>query len=126
MRKEYMGEVTIPLSQWFPSGEVQLWSDNLPVSRNFSAFRRIKADAWQLLTRNLLSTRQRHKVTGDLSLQIGFLEPKNATSQEDALKKVKQVYESLSEQANIGRDYFGVLGVPAVSCTSPSIDATFC
>jgi hypothetical protein len=31
MRKEYMGEVTIPLSQWFPTGEVQLWSDNLPV-----------------------------------------------------------------------------------------------
>lgn len=26
-----MGEVTIPLSQWFPTGEVQLWSDNLPV-----------------------------------------------------------------------------------------------
>lgn len=27
-----MGEVTIPLSQWFPSGEVELWSENLPVS----------------------------------------------------------------------------------------------
>jgi hypothetical protein len=31
MRKEYMGEVTIPFSQWFPSGEAQLWTDNLPV-----------------------------------------------------------------------------------------------
>jgi len=31
MRKEYMGEVNIPFSQWFPSGDAQLWTDNLPV-----------------------------------------------------------------------------------------------
>lgn len=48
-------------------------------------------------------------------MQIGFLEPKNAANQEDALKRVKLVYEALSDQANVGRDYFGVLGVPAVS-----------
>lgn len=33
MRKEYMGEVTIPLSDWFPKGEVAMWSNDLPVSR---------------------------------------------------------------------------------------------
>lgn len=26
-----MGEVNIPFSQWFPSGDAQLWTDNLPV-----------------------------------------------------------------------------------------------
>lgn len=32
MRKEYMGEVTIPLSEWFPSGQVSLWAESLTVS----------------------------------------------------------------------------------------------
>jgi hypothetical protein len=32
MRKEYMGEVAIPLLEWFDGGNVALWSDNLPVS----------------------------------------------------------------------------------------------
>jgi phosphatidylserine decarboxylase len=32
LRKEYMGETTIPFTSWFPSGEAQLWTDNLPVS----------------------------------------------------------------------------------------------
>jgi hypothetical protein len=27
-----MGETTIPFTNWFPSGEAQLWTDNLPVS----------------------------------------------------------------------------------------------
>jgi len=31
LRKEYMGETTIPFTNWFPSGEAQLWTDNLPV-----------------------------------------------------------------------------------------------
>ena len=33
MRKEYMGEVNIPLSEWFDEGEVKLWHDELPVSK---------------------------------------------------------------------------------------------
>jgi hypothetical protein len=49
-----------------------------------------------------------------LSVQIGFLEPKNATNQEDALKKIKMVYNALTDQARTGRDTLGVLGVPAV------------
>ena len=32
MRKEYMGEAAIPLSDWFEGGDVKLWDDNLPVS----------------------------------------------------------------------------------------------
>ena len=32
MRKEYMGEVMIPLLDWFEGGNVKLWHDNLPVS----------------------------------------------------------------------------------------------
>jgi phosphatidylserine decarboxylase len=63
-------------------------------------------------------------VTGTLSVQIGFLEPKTATSQEDALSKIKMVYNALSDQANTGRDILGILGVPAVSSPSLSVSLT--
>lgn len=33
LRKEYMGELSLPLNEWFPSGTVALSSDKLPVSR---------------------------------------------------------------------------------------------
>jgi phosphatidylserine decarboxylase len=68
----------------------------------------------QLLSSNLLSTRRRHSVTGTLFVQIGFLEPKDATNQEDAIKKIRKVYQALDDQAHSGRDFLGVLGVPAV------------
>jgi hypothetical protein len=32
LRKEYMGELSLPLAEWFPTGEVALISDKLPVS----------------------------------------------------------------------------------------------
>jgi hypothetical protein len=32
MRKEYMGEMTVPFLEWFEGGDIKLWSDNLPVS----------------------------------------------------------------------------------------------
>lgn len=67
----------------------------------------------QLLERKLLSTRRRRDVSGTISLQIGFLEPKNAADKPDALRKVKEVYKTLREKSgDIGRA--GVLGVPAV------------
>ncbi|KAK6903556.1 phosphatidylserine decarboxylase [Kwoniella mangroviensis CBS 8507] len=96
MRKEYMGELTIPVDKWFPEGEIHLWRDNLP-----------------LLTQKLLSTRRKHTVSGSVSFQIGFLPPKDATDSEDALKRVRRVYGSLVEQASVGRNSIGVLGVPA-------------
>ena len=47
-------------------------------------------------------------------MQIGFLEPNGCTTQEDALKKIRAVHKALGDQAHGGRDYLGVLGVPAV------------
>lgn len=51
-------------------------------------------------------------MTGTISLQIGFLEPKNAASSSEALDKVKKVFESLRGQSSGAMA--GVLGVPAV------------
>jgi hypothetical protein len=31
MRKEYMGEMAIPLKEWFPDGLCRLWDENLSV-----------------------------------------------------------------------------------------------
>ena len=31
MRKEYMGETSVPLDEWFEHGEAKLWHENLPV-----------------------------------------------------------------------------------------------
>lgn len=33
MRKEYMGEIAVPIFDWFDGGDVKLWDDNLPVSQ---------------------------------------------------------------------------------------------
>ncbi len=38
MRKEYMGEITIPIVDWFHGEDVKLWDDQLPVS--FAIFAR--------------------------------------------------------------------------------------
>jgi hypothetical protein len=48
-------------------------------------------------------------------VQIGFLEPQGSTNQEEALKKIRAVHKALGDQAHSGRDFLGVLGVPAVS-----------
>ncbi|WVF69626.1 phosphatidylserine decarboxylase [Kwoniella sp. CBS 6097] len=96
MRKEYMGELAIPVEKWFPDGAIYLWSDNIP-----------------LLTHRLLSTRRKHQVTGTVTFQIGFIPPKDAPDSEEALKRVRRVYGALVEQANVGRSSIGVMGVPA-------------
>ncbi|WWC68112.1 phosphatidylserine decarboxylase [Kwoniella pini CBS 10737] len=96
MRKEYMGELAIPVEKWFNEGDIHLWHENIP-----------------LLTQKLLSTRRKHTVTGSVSFQIGFISPKESSDPEDALKRVRRVYGSLVEQASIGRHSNGVLGVPA-------------
>lgn len=35
MRKEYMGELSIPVDQWFPNAQPRIWHDDLPVSASF-------------------------------------------------------------------------------------------
>ncbi|WRT64623.1 phosphatidylserine decarboxylase [Kwoniella shivajii] len=96
MRKEYMGELAIPVEKWFPEGDIHLWNENVP-----------------LLTQRLLSTRRKHTVSGSVSFQVGFIPPKDAINPEDALKKVRRVHGSLVEQAGVGRSSIGILGVPA-------------
>jgi hypothetical protein len=34
MRKEYMGEMTVPLLDWFEGGDVKLWNEDLTVRRS--------------------------------------------------------------------------------------------
>ncbi|WVQ98224.1 phosphatidylserine decarboxylase [Kwoniella sp. CBS 9459] len=96
MRKEYMGELAIPVEKWFPDGTIHLWSDNIPP-----------------ITHRLLSTRRKHQVSGTVTFQVGFVPPKDAPNSEEALKRVRRVYGALVEQANVGRSSLGVLGVPA-------------
>jgi len=47
-------------------------------------------------------------------VQIGFLEPQGSGNREEALKKIRAVHKALGDQAHSGRDFLGVLGVPAV------------
>ncbi|TXT04887.1 hypothetical protein VHUM_03970 [Vanrija humicola] len=94
MRKEYMGELFVGVDQWFSSGSPRLWAEDLP-----------------LQTYELISTRRKQKVSGSVSLQIGFVEPPS-TDPNEALRKVTKVYDRI-QQNMLGRGQFGVLGVPA-------------
>ncbi|OWZ75979.1 phosphatidylserine decarboxylase [Cryptococcus neoformans Bt85] len=96
MRKEYMGEIAIPVDKWFPDGQAHLWHDNLP-----------------LLTQRILSTRRKHKVSGTASFQIGFVPPKNTSSTEESLRTIRLVYAALVDHSSLSRGSIGVLGVPA-------------
>ncbi|KAE8540468.1 phosphatidylserine decarboxylase [Cryptococcus gattii VGV] len=96
MRKEYMGEMAIPVDEWFPDGHAHVWHDNLP-----------------FLTQRILSTRRKHKVSGTASFQIGFVPPKNTTSTEESLRTIRLVYASLIDHGSLSRGSIGVLGVPA-------------
>ncbi|EIW71117.1 hypothetical protein TREMEDRAFT_67577 [Tremella mesenterica DSM 1558] len=96
MRKEYLGEISIPLQEWFEDLQVRLWNDN-PAPRTWS----------------LLSTRRKRTVSGTITLQIGFVPPKEALSREEALKKIKMIFSTIVERASAGRGLAGVLGVPA-------------
>ncbi|WVQ75864.1 phosphatidylserine decarboxylase [Cryptococcus sp. DSM 104548] len=96
IKKDYMGELSIPVDKWFTDGIARLWDEQLP-----------------LLTQRILSTRRRHKVSGNISFQIGFLPPEGATTTDEAVRRIKVVYGSLVEQGNLSRGSAGVLGVPA-------------
>ncbi|KAL7419358.1 phosphatidylserine decarboxylase [Cryptotrichosporon argae] len=91
MRKEYMGELVVPVTKWFGEGPARLWADDLPTS-----------------THPLLSTRRRHKVTGIVTLQIGMFH----SSAPDPLRAVQTVYDAIVDRSGFGRG-LGVLGVPA-------------
>jgi phosphatidylserine decarboxylase len=95
MRKEYMGEFTVSAVDWFGGHGVRLWNDNLPVQ-----------------TFGLISSRRRQKVSGSVSLQIGFLPPPGSDAQ-DALKKATSIYDSILSRAFITGENMSVLGVPA-------------
>lgn len=73
----------------------------------------------QTIKRKILSTRRRQKVSGTVTLQIGFVPPKDV-DREEALKKVKRVYGAFAYQAGVPHGMVGVLGVPAVSRISIS------
>lgn len=100
MRKEYMGEFVVNLDQWFCGGPVNLWSDNLPMQAH-----------------ELISSRRRQRVSGSVSLQIGFL-PIPGLQPAESLIRVTKVYDSILQRSYVG-GHFGVLGVPAVSGGSP-------
>lgn len=58
-------------------------------------------------------------MSGTVTLQIGFVPPKDV-DREEALKKVKRVYGAFAYQAGVPHGMVGVLGVPAVSGSSIS------
>lgn len=114
MRKEYMGEFNVDVDQWFGGGPVQLWSENLPVR----AAARYGADACQVQSFGLISSRRRRKVSGAVSLQIGFLP--SAGSEAESLKKATTIYETILSRAFLNGEHMSVLGVPAVSRPCPA------
>ena len=67
----------------------------------------------QVTTQRLLSTRRRHRASGEVSLQIGFVPPRDSRSSAAALEKLKKVFGAFVTLSD--RVHAGVLGVPAVS-----------
>lgn len=110
VRKEYMGELCVPVDQWFPSAQPCLWNDQSPVS-SISSFQADGLTQKQIQSFELFSSRRKHKVSGHVQLQIGFL-PDPAKNAEDALHTVQSVYETILSRTLVGGQ-FGVLGVPA-------------
>ena len=119
-----MGELSLPMKEWFPSGTVGFMSDDAPVHPSFewpkaSRQRRVwyvcrVEQMTQTVTRRLVSSRRKQDVTGTLTLQIGFLPPKGQEQTPEALDKVKAVFKAIVEQGGHARSLAGVLGVPAV------------
>lgn len=103
-----MGELCVPVDHWFPSAQPRLWHEQLPVSSVNSG---VAADILQVQSFELFSSRRKHRVSGNVQLQIGFL-PGPAEDTQDALRKVQGVYETILARTLVGGQ-FGVLGVPA-------------
>ncbi|KAI8980012.1 C2 domain-containing protein [Trametes punicea] len=64
LKKDYLGEVSIPLEDWFRDGNAFPFDD---VNN-------------KMISRNLVSTRNSTHATGSIQLKLGFVAPSNTTS----------------------------------------------
>jgi phosphatidylserine decarboxylase len=98
VKKDYMGEVAVPLSQWFREGGNVLWDPK----------REEGAQAFELV-----SARRRRRVTGRVFLQFGIVLSDAEASSSDAEGRAREIVRSL--QAKGDRHLASLMGVPAVS-----------
>ncbi|KAJ9125079.1 hypothetical protein QFC22_000032 [Naganishia vaughanmartiniae] len=85
VKKDYMGEVAVPLSQWFPEGarEGALWDSKANQGRPFE----------------LVSARRRHRVSGKVYLRCGIILP-DAGDASDKEERARQVVRMLETKAD--------------------------
>jgi hypothetical protein len=93
-----MGEVAVPLAQWFREGGNVLWD----------SMRDEQAQAFELV-----SARRRRRVTGRVFLQFGIVLSDAEASSSDAEGRAREIVRSL--QAKGDRHLASLMGVPAVS-----------
>ncbi|KAJ9104736.1 hypothetical protein QFC19_003877 [Naganishia cerealis] len=84
VKKDYMGEVAVPLTQWFRKGESPLWDDVAQQQEQGQPF-------------DLVSARRRRRVTGKVYLQCGIVLPDNEGDREERARQVVRLLETKAE-----------------------------
>ncbi|KAJ9108700.1 hypothetical protein QFC21_000020 [Naganishia friedmannii] len=83
MKKDYMGEVAVPLPQWFPAGSSAVWDSKADQGRPF----------------DLVSARRRRRVSGKVYLRYGIVLPEGG-DEEDREGRARQVLRMLETKAD--------------------------
>lgn len=100
VKKDYMGEVAVPLGQWFSEGNVAWDDQNAQGARSFE----------------LVSARRRRRVTGRVFLQFGLILPDDVPNGEREAR-AREIVQSLESKGE--RHMACLMDVPAVSPPHP-------
>ena len=85
LRKDYLGEVAIPLEDWFRDDNAYPFDD--PGNKVRSIFERVHVRsfnlAWQPFTFNVVSTRTSTHAKGTIQVKLGFIQPPDVAAPRD-------------------------------------------
>lgn len=98
VKKDYMGEVAVPLAQWFPEEQGNVLWDPSAGEKDVRAF-------------PLVSAKRRRRVTGRVFLQFGIVLPESTHA--DGERRAREVVRDLRAKGD--RHLASLMGVPAVS-----------
>lgn len=102
VKKDYMGEVAVPISQWFQGGSV-LWDDARAASDEALAF-------------PLVSAKRRRRVTGRVFLQFGLVFPDDQSPRQELEQRAQEIVRALESKGE--RHMACLMDVPAVGPAS--------
>lgn len=96
VKKDYMGEVAVPLGQWFQGSETVVWDEQTQRARAFE----------------LVSARRRRRVSGRVFLQFGLVLPDDVP-REEREQRARVIVRDLESKGE--RHMACLMDVPAVS-----------